>query len=459
MEFESYSPATCTLTLSIPNDYVAQYIQKNYIEHLRIAISNTFGKIQLRWHTIIVKKDDSITPNTPMPQTKRSGKGFGYTYEGAVDTGSDDWKAKEALATDNTQELTRAPGSINHLPEIDSQLNLHQTFDSYVEGKSNKLCRSIGLKIAEHPQGTQFNPMFVHGPSGCGKTHLVNAIGVRCKEIYPNKRVLYVSAREFQMQYSNAQIQGKINDFIGFYQTIDMLIIDDVQEWLTAPKTQNTFFHIFEHLFRIEKRIILVSDRPPVQLSGMMDRLITRFSGGMVAEMLKPNVQLCVDILKKKIKRDGLNIPGPVITYIAENVNGSIREIQGIINSLIAYSIVENSNIDLKFVERIVTRAIKTDNQTLTIDDIIRIVCTHYDVTEQQIKGPLRKREIVLPRQIIMYLADKHIRMPASRIGRCVGGRDHSTVLHSLHLIADKIKKDQDFCCEIQALEQELGIK
>jgi chromosomal replication initiator protein len=179
----------------------------------------------------------------------------------------------------------------------------------------------------------------------------------------------------------------------------------------------------------------------------------------MVAEMLKPNVQLCVDILKQKIKRDGLNIPGPVITYIAENVNGSIREIQGIINSLIAYSIVENSNIDLKFVERIVMRAIKTDNQTLTIDDIIRIVCTHYDVTEQQIKGPLRKREIVLPRQIIMYLADKHIRMPASRIGRCVGGRDHSTVLHSLHLIADKIKKDQDFCCEIQALEQELGIK
>lgn len=459
MEFESYSPATCTLILSIPSDYVATYIEEKYIQHLRIAISNTFGKIQLKWHTIIVKKDDSMTTNISTPQTKRGGKGFGYTYESAVDTISGDGPAKEALASNKTQELILAPGSVTHLQEIDSQLNLHQTFDNYVEGESNRFCRSIGLTIAEHPQGTQFNPMFVHGPSGCGKTHLVNAIGLRCKEIYKNKRVLYVSAREFQMQYTNAQMQGKINDFIGFYQTIDMLIVDDVQEWLSSPKTQETFFHIFNHLFRTDKRIILVSDRPPVQLSGMMDRLITRFSCGVLAEMEKPNVQLCEDILKRKIQRDGLHISESVIKYIAENVNGSIREIQGIINSLMAHSIAYNCNIDMKFVERMVTRTMKTDNQALTIDDIIRIVSTHYDVTEQQIKGRLRKREIVLPRQVIMYLADKHIRMPASRIGRCVGGRDHSTVIHSLRLIADKIKKDQDFCCEIQALEQELGIK
>lgn len=459
MVFESYSPATCTLILSIPSNYVAQYIEENYIQHLRIAISNTFGKIQLKWHTIIVKKDDSTTTNTSTSQTKRSGKDIGYTYEGAVDTKTPDGAAKAALATNNTQELILAPGSVTHVQEIDSQLNLHQTFDNYVEGESNKFCRSIGLTIAEHPQGTQFNPMFVHGPSGCGKTHLVNAIGLRCKEIYKNKRVLYVSAREFQMQYTNANMQGKINDFIGFYQTIDMLIVDDVQEWLNSAKTQETFFHIFNHLFRTDKRIILVSDRPPIQLSGMMDRLITRFSCGVLAEMEKPNVQLCVDILKRKIQRDGLHISEPVIKYIAENVNGSIREIQGIINSLMAYSITYNCNIDMNFVERMVTRAMKTDNQALTIDDIIRIVSTHYDVTEQQVKGRLRKREIVLPRQVIMYLADKHIRMPASRIGRCVGGRDHSTVIHSLRLITEKIQQDKDFCCEIQALEQELGIK
>ncbi len=461
VEFESYSPATCTLILRVPNDYVAQHIQKNYIEHLRIAISNTFGKIRLLWHTIIVKKEDSTTKTPPTPQMKRREKGFGYTYEGYVDTQSGDGKAKAALASDKAQELIQAPGSVvtTHLPEIDSQLNLHQTFSNYVEGASNKLCRSVGLSIAEHPQGTQFNPMFIYGPSGCGKTHLVNAIGVRCKEMYPNKRVLYVSARIFQVQYTNANMQGKINDFIGFYQTIDMLIVDDVQEWLTSTKTQETFFHIFNHLFRTAKRIILVSDRPPVQLSGMMDRLITRFSCGVVAEMEKPNVQLCVDILKRKIQRDGLHIPENVISYIAENANGSVREIQGIINSLMAYSITYNCNIDMKFVERIVMRAVKIDNQALTIDDIIRVISTHYDVTEQQLKGRLRKREIVLPRQVIMYLADKHIRMPASRIGRCMGGRDHSTVIHSLNLITEKIKKDKDFSNEIQAIEQELGIK
>ena len=459
VEFESYSPATCTLFLSIPNGYVAQYIEEKYIQHLRTAISNTFGKITLRWRIIVVKKDDSMTTDTSTPQTKRGVRDIVYTTDSAVDTKTPDGIAKAALATNTPQTLIQAPGSITKLPEIDSQLNLHQTFDNYVEGDSNRFCRSIGLTIAEHPQGTQFNPLFVHGPSGCGKTHLVNAIGLRCTEIYKNKRVLYVSAREFQMQYTNAQIQGKINDFIGFYQTIDMLIVDDVQEWLSSPKTQETFFHIFNHLFRTDKRIILVSDRPPVQLSGMMDRLITRFSCGVLAEMEKPNVQLCEDILKRKIQRDGLHISEPVIKYIAENANGSIREIQGIINSLMAYSITYNCNIDMNFVERMVTRAIKTDNQALTIDDIIRIVSTHYDVTEQQIKGRLRKREIVLPRQVIMYLADKHIRMPASRIGRCVGGRDHSTVLHSLHLIAEKIKKDRDFCCEIESIEQELGNK
>lgn len=283
IEFESYTPATCTLVLRVPSDYVAQYIEKNYIEHLRIAISNTFGRIRLQWHTIIVKKEDNIAKDTSTLQQKRRGNGYGYTSDSAVDTETPDGIAKAALASDKAQDLIQAPGSIvtTHLPEIDSQLNLHQTFSNYVEGESNKLCRSVGLSIAEHPQGTQFNPLFIYGPSGCGKTHLVNAIGVRCKEMYPNKRVLYVSARIFQVQYSNATMQSKINDFIGFYQTIDMLIVDDVQEWLTSTKTQETFFHIFNHLFRTSKHIILVSDRPPVQLSGMMDRLITRFSCGV----------------------------------------------------------------------------------------------------------------------------------------------------------------------------------
>jgi chromosomal replication initiator protein len=237
--------------------------------------------------------------------------------------------------------------------DIDSQLDPHHTFANFIEGDSNRLSRSVGLSIAEHPNSTQFNPMFVYGPSGCGKTHLINAIGVRTKELYPQKRVLYVSARLFQVQYSNSVMQNRTNDFISFYQTIDVLIVDDIQEWMTAPKTQQTFFHIFDHLFRNGKRIILASDRPPVDLKGMPERLITRFSCGLIAEVEKPNTQLCVDILNSKIKRDGLKIPAEVVQYIAETANGSVRDLEGVINSLLAYSIVDNACINMRLAERI----------------------------------------------------------------------------------------------------------
>lgn len=197
-----------------------------------------------------------------------------------------------------------------------------KTFKNFIEGQSNKLPRSIGLSIAEHPNTTQFNPMFIYGPSGCGKTHLINAIGNYTKRMYPQKRVLYISARLFQVQYTNSVLQNTTNDFIQFYQTIDMLIVDDIQEWVNSPKTQLTFFHIFNHLFRNGKRIILASDRPPVDLKGMSDRLLTRFSCGLIAELEKPNVQLCVDILNSKIRRDGLRIPSSVVQYIAQTANG-----------------------------------------------------------------------------------------------------------------------------------------
>ena len=190
----------------------------------------------------------------------------------------------------------------------------------------------------------------------------------------------------------------------------------------------------------------------------MMDRLISRFSCGLVAELEKPNVQLCIDILTKKINRDGLNIPANVVKYIAENANGSVRDLQGVINSLMAYSVVYNCNIDMRFVERVVKRAVKIDEQALTLDDIIQCVCKHYEISEQAVKGKTRKREVVLPRQVIIYFADKHIRMPASRIGRCMGGRDHSTVLHSIQVVTERIKKDKEFRNTISALENDMGI-
>jgi len=301
--------------------------------------------------------------------------------------------------------------------------------------------------------------MFIYGPSGCGKTHLVNAIGLRTKQLYPQKRVLYISARLFQVQYTNAVLQNSTNDFIRFYQTIDMLIVDDIQEWISAPKTQDTFFHIFDHLFRNGKRIILASDRPPVDLKGMPERLLTRFSCGLIAELEKPNTQLCVDILENKIRKDGLHIPRDVIEFISQTANGSVRDLQGVINSLMAYSIVYNSNIDMRLAERVIKRAVKIDDKPLTVDEIIETVCNHFNVSPSAVGGKSRKRDFVVARQVSMYLAQKYTKMPASRIGKLVGNRDHSTVIHSCTQVENRLKVDKEFLAEIQSLENSFKIK
>ena len=343
--------------------------------------------------------------------------------------------------------------------QLDPQLNPHQTFDNFIEGVSNKLPRTIGLNISKNPHTTQFNPMFVFGPSGCGKTHLINAVGVKTKQLFPEKRVLYISARLFQVQYTNAVRQNAVNDFISFYQTIDLLIVDDIQEWMTAKSTQDTFFHIFDHLFRNGKRIILACDRPPVDLKGMNERLITRFCCGLIAELQKPDKQLCVDILNERIARDGLTIPEDVIRFIADTANGSVRDLEGVINSLLAYSVVDNCKVDMRLAERVIKRAVKIDDKPLTIDDILECVCAHFHVDAEAVNSKSRKRELVVPRQVSMYLAQKHTKMPAARIGKLVGGRDHSTVLHSCSQVEARLKIDKAFSEEILSIESAFKLK
>lgn len=416
VEFETFEIASNTLVLRIPSQYISETIENDerLYEIFRKAIQYTFGLIRLNWHIVM-----------------RENQKGGLTFEEPA-----------------------APK-----PTIESNLNRGQTFRTFVEGDSNRLSRSIGLRIAEHPAGTQFNPLFIYGPSGCGKTHLVNAIGNRCKELYPEKRVLYVSAQMFQQQFTQANLKGEFNDFISFYQTIDMLIVDDVQEWMTATKTQNAFFHIFNHLTLNGKRIILVSDRAPVELEGMNKRLLSRFKSGMMAEIEQPNVQLCVDILHNKMTRDGVKIPEDVVVFIAQTANNSIRELEGIINSLMAYSVVYNSSIDMKLVERVVQRAVKVDNMPLTVDDVLETVCRFFDVTPNAVKGPSRKKELVMPRQIVMYLADKYTNIPAARIGKLVGGRDHSTVLHSINKVREMKENDKVFASQLKKVDEMLKVK
>lgn len=419
IEFESYSDAEHTLLLRVPNQYVYEYIEENYAGLLTRILTQFFGQSIVLRYRVMKQLGESI---------RSKDREYG----------------SEAVAEiDESRTSTKRGG--NALPPIDSQLNARQTFDNFIEGTSNKMARSVGFSIAEHPKKNNFNPLFIYGPSGCGKTHLINAIGVKIKQMYPTLRVLYVSARTFQLQFTESRRRNTTNDFIHFYQTIDVLIVDDIQEWMSKEATQHTFFHIFNHLFMNGKRIILASDRPPVEMDGMEDRLLTRFKMGLIAEMEKPNEQLCIDILNNKIHRDGLSIAPDVVKFIAQTANGSVRDLEGVITSLLAYSVVYNSNVDMALAERVIQRAVKVDNRPLQLDEIIEAVCKKLGVDQKDVMGKSRKKEISLARHLCMFFAYKYTRLSGARIGKLIGGRDHSTVIHSCGVIEQRIRVDEQF--------------
>jgi chromosomal replication initiator protein len=434
--FEKYDADSRTLLVQVPSMYMYEYLEQYYVNLLSKVLTRCFGENVRLTYRVVTDKQHGI--NT-------------------VVTGEEPTSVEPAPATERGNKAPTIIDTVNR--DLNPQLDIHKTFHNYIEGDSNKLPRTVGLSIAEHPGKSTFNPFFVYGPSGCGKTHLINAIGVHCKEMYPQKRVLYVSARLFQVQFTDASRKNTINDFINFYQSIDVLIVDDVQEWATAEKTVATFFYIFDHLFRLGKQIILASDRPPVDLQWLHDRMLTRFSCGLIAELEKPNVQLCEDILNAKCRRDGLKIPADVIRFIAETANGSVRDLEGVINSLLTYSIVYNTNVDMRLAERVVKRAVKIDNKPLTIDDILEKVCNHYNVSQQNVFSKSRKRDYVMVRQISMYLAQKYTKMPASRIGQLIGGRDHSTVIHSCSTVEQRLKVDKSFFAELSSIENSFKLK
>lgn len=407
-----------TLTVSTPNKFVSEYIGKTYRDLMRSALRETFdGQTNLVWQDA-----------ERMAEMQRLDR--------------------EKAALDEKKQA----GTARRLPPLDPQLNPCYTFDNFVEGKSNKLARTVGLSIAENPGQSTFNPFFLYGPSGVGKTHLVNAVGLKLRERFPDKRVLFVSAHVFKTQYTDSVLHNTSNDFLNFYQSIDVLIIDDIQE-ITTPRTQQTFFHIFNHLQQNRRQLIITCDRPPALFEGIEDRMLTRFKWGMIAEMEKPDTRLRKDILESKIKRDGLSFPTDVIQYIAQNVESSVRELEGIINSIMAYSVVDNCDITLQLAARVVARAVNLEKKELTVDDIIAAVASHYGVSRKDIVSKSRKQGIVLARQVAIYLCHKYTGQSYATLGRKFGGRDHSTILYSHDVVARRISVDKNFRHEVEAIE------
>ncbi len=415
------------LTLKVPSQFFYERLEEEYIDLLRKAIYRVMGEGTRLMYEISVAEDKDTTLETRTGEVSK-------------------------------QIRRRDPRQVPPMPvsDFDSQLKAEYNFDTFIEGESNKLSRSVGEAISEKPGKNIFNPLFLFGASGVGKTHLANAIGNRIKERHPEKRVLYISAHLFKVQYTTSVQENTVNDFLYFYQSIDVLIVDDIQEFAGITKTQNTFFHIFNHLHQNGKQLILTSDRSPVLLQGMEERLITRFKWGMMAELEKPTLELRKNILYDKIRRNGLQFSEEIINYIAEKVDSSIRDLEGIVNSIIAYSIVYNKEIDMELVERIVQKVVSSEKKAVTIDDIIRIVCQHYGLELSAIHTKSRKREVVQARQIAMFLAKNYTDYSTAKIGSLIGNRDHATVLHAIKTIKELGEVDKSFRAEMGKIQTAL---
>ena len=422
------------LTIGVPSPFFYEFLEEKFADLLRATLNKQIGEGTRLMYSVLTDKTNHISVN--MESTNRS-------------------SAVPAHQTIRNGNKTPNPMQAPAPQDLDPHLNPNYNFENFIKGISNEFSRTVGETVAQNPAKT-FNPLFLYGPSGVGKTHLTNAIGTRIKELYPEKRVLYISAHLFQVQYTDSVRTNHFNDFINFYQTIDVLIIDDIQELAGVTATQNTFFHIFNHLRQNGKQIIMTCDRPPVSLQGMEERLITRFKSGLMAEMEKPEEGLRSNILRSIVKHDGLNISEEVLDYISQNVTGSVRELEGVIHSLLAYSVVYNKEVDLEFAKHILAGRVKVEKKTVTIDQIISCTCGHFNVKEEDVFGKSRKANIVTVRQMSMYLANKHTKLTMSKIGIYVGNRDHSTVLHGIKTIDGRLKVDKELRQHLEELEEKL---
>ncbi|MDE6135461.1 MAG: chromosomal replication initiator protein DnaA, partial [Muribaculaceae bacterium] len=336
--------------------------------------------------------------------------------------------------------------------DFDPQLNPRYTFENYCQSDSNRIARSIGMAIGDDPKLKTFNPLFVFGAPGVGKTHLIQAIGIRIKEKNPSARVLYVTARLFQSQYTAAEAAKNINSFFHFYQSIDTLIIDDIQDLKNKPGSQNTFFHIFNHLHQHNRQIIMSSDCAPSEMEGFEARLLSRFKWGMQVELEKPDIDLRRDVLRLKSEQDGVALPTDVAEFIASNVTDSVRELEGIVVSLMAHATVLNRDISLELARRVMANAVKINRRQINFEMITEAVAAHYRLSPDLIFTKSRKREISDARQVVMFLAKKIAKMPLTAIGHKLD-RTHATVIHACNSIEDRLSTEKKLASDLETIE------
>ncbi|HOY15073.1 MAG TPA: chromosomal replication initiator protein DnaA [Saprospiraceae bacterium] len=415
------------LTIQVPNKFFYEWLEENYVDILRTSLKKELGEKASLEYQILVDNHRKI------------GK---------------------AVDVEEKEEEIRNPFVIPGIKRVktDSQLISKYTFENFIEGECNKLARSAGIEITSKPGNTPFNPLFIFGDTGLGKTHLSNAIGNALIKKFPTKQVLFVSTEQFTNQVINAIRANTINDFMHFYQTVDVLIVDDIQFLSNRPKTQEIFFNIFNQLHQNGKQIILTSDRAPKDLQDVEKRLISRFKWGLNTDLGAPAFETRLNIFKLKMKHEGILLPEELVDYICHHVKSNVRELEGVLISLVARSALNKTPINLNLVKEVVEQFVNTDSKEISVENIKKLVAEHFELPIEKLQGKTRKRQVVIARQLSMYLAKNFTNSSLKTIGLNFGGKDHSTVIYSIKAVQDLIDTDTIFRDTVNQLEKKVQL-
>ncbi|MCF8460395.1 MAG: chromosomal replication initiator protein DnaA [Flavobacteriales bacterium] len=434
------------LTIQVPSQFFYEWLEEHYISLLKKTVKKELGaEGRLEYQIIMENAYNNSKPySVRVPANSATTKNQPVTMP--MDLGRSD--------------AIRNPFIIPGLKKVkvESQLNANYNFDNFIEGDCNRLARSAGYAVANKPGGTAFNPLLLYGGVGLGKTHLAHAIGIEIKEKHPNKTVLYVSSEKFTHQFIDAVKNNSHNDFVHFYQMIDVLIMDDVQFLAGKDKTQDVFFHIFNHLHQNGKQLVLTSDKAPVEMQGVEQRLLSRFKWGLAADLSAPELETRIAILRKKVYQDGIELPEDVLEYLAYSITSNIRELEGALISLLAQASLNKKSINLDLAKQMIDKFVKNTAREISIDYIQKVVSDYFDMPIELMKSKTRKREVVQARQIAMFYAKNMTKASLATIGAQCGGKDHATVLHAYRTVNNLIETDKQFRSYITDLDKKIKL-
>ncbi len=432
------------LTIQVPSQFFYEWLEEHYVNLLRKTIKRELGETAGLEYQIIVENGNGANPQTINYPANQNGGNLNNEVNMPLKLGT---TIKNPFVIPGIRKVN-----------IDPQLNPTYNFESFVEGECNRLARSAGYAVANKPGGTAFNPLVIYGGVGLGKTHLAQAIGNMIKVKFSSKTVLYVSSEKFSSQFYEAVRSNSINDFIHFYQLIDVLILDDIQFFANKERTQDILFHIFNHLHQNKKQLILTSDRPPKDLEGIEDRLLSRFKWGLAADLQVPDFETRVAILEKKMYTDGIELPKEVVEFVAYNIKTNVRELEGALISLLAQSSLNRKEVDIDLAKKIVKNFVKNISREVSVEFIMKTVCDYFDVPIDKLKEKTRKRAIVQARQLSMFLAKNLTKNSLKVIGKHFGGRDHSTVIHSCQAIQNLMDTDNKFKDQVEEIRKKIQL-